>query len=73
MNTFRADIHCHSDCSDGSDKPGRLLELAREANLQGLSITDHDTLEAYTPELFTKANELNLHLLPGRERATEIR
>lgn len=73
MNAFRADIHCHSDCSDGSDKPPRLLDLAFEANLQGLSITDHDTLEAYTPELFAKAKELNLQLLTGIELSTEFR
>lgn len=73
MNPFRADIHCHSDCSDGSDTPFLLLELAMQANLQGLSITDHDTLEAYTPELFEKAKELNLQLLTGVELSTEFR
>jgi Predicted metal-dependent phosphoesterases (PHP family) len=71
VNDFRADIHCHSDCSDGSDSPLRLIDLAAEANLQGLSITDHDTLEAYTPKLFEKALEKNIQLLTGVELSTE--
>ena len=72
MKEFRADIHCHSDCSDGSDSPLLLVELAAQIGLLGLSITDHDTIEAYTPELFEKAKELNLQLLTGIELSTEI-
>ncbi len=72
MNAFRADIHCHSDCSDGSDSPFQLVELAIAAGLQGLSITDHDTTEAYTPELFEKAKNGNLQLLSGIELSTEF-
>ena len=44
---FRADLHCHSFCSDGSNSPIELVDLALEKGLQGLSITDHDTIEAY--------------------------
>lgn len=68
---FRADLHCHTYCSDGSDSPIELLLKAKEANLQGLSITDHDSIEAYTPELFAKAEELELLLLPGVELSSE--
>lgn len=72
MNIFRADIHCHSDCSDGSDSPLHLIDLALAANLQGLAITDHDTIEAYTPELFKKAKTHQLQLLTGIELSTEF-
>ena len=41
---FRADIHCHTNCSDGTDEPRALLHLAKQAGLQGLSITDHDSI-----------------------------
>lgn len=71
MSDFRADIHCHSDCSDGSDSPSSLIDLAAQAGLQGLSITDHDTIEAYTPELFQKASAKNIQLLSGVELSTE--
>jgi 3',5'-nucleoside bisphosphate phosphatase len=71
-NRFRADLHCHSVCSDGSDTPLELLLLAKKADLSGLSITDHDTIEAYTPELFHSAQELGIQLLAGVELSTEI-
>lgn len=69
---FRADLHCHSTCSDGSDDPHLLLRLAAQAGLQGLSITDHDTIDAYTPELFADAENLKIRLLPGVELSSEL-
>lgn len=47
MHEFRADLHCHSTCSDGTLTPSELIALAKELNLSALSITDHDTLQAY--------------------------
>jgi predicted metal-dependent phosphoesterase TrpH len=44
---FRADLHTHSSCSDGSMTPEELIDLAVAIGLQGLSITDHDTIDAY--------------------------
>ncbi len=72
MSEFRADLHCHSNCSDGTDHPLKLLDLAKEAGLSGLSITDHDTIQAYTPELYAKAKELGITLLIGTEISTEF-
>lgn len=69
--TFRADLHCHSVCSDGSDTPLELLIKAKEVGLSALSITDHDTIEAYTPEIFASAVSLGIRLLPGIELSTE--
>lgn len=72
QESFRADIHCHTTCSDGSDDPRVLLRLAKQAGLQGLSITDHDTIDAYTPELFADADTLQLRLLTGIEISSEL-
>ncbi len=69
---FRADIHCHTNCSDGSDTPLELLQYAAQADLQGLSITDHDTTDAYTPEFFCKAQEYGIAILPGVEISSEL-
>ncbi|MGE3954171.1 MAG: PHP domain-containing protein [Parachlamydiales bacterium] len=64
--SFRADLHCHTTASDGTLTPEELLHLAVEVGLSGLSITDHDTIEAY--EVATPlARELGLELLPGIE------
>lgn len=73
MNSdFRADLHCHTNCSDGSEDPLTLLNMAKQAGLQGLSITDHDTLDAYTPELFAEAEKLGIRLLTGIELSSEL-
>jgi predicted metal-dependent phosphoesterase TrpH len=69
---FRADIHCHTNCSDGSDPPLKLLHLAKQADLQGLSITDHDTINAYTPEFFEEAKNLGIEILTGIEISSEM-
>ncbi|HUE88330.1 MAG TPA: PHP domain-containing protein, partial [Vicinamibacterales bacterium] len=43
----RLDLHCHSSASfDGEVPPERLMQLALEAGLTHLAITDHDTIEA---------------------------
>lgn len=66
MHDFRADMHCHSTCSDGSATPLELIDLACKIGLKGLSITDHDTIEAYheaMPAAFAK----QLPLIPGLE------
>lgn len=64
---FRADMHCHSTCSDGTHSPKELIDLAVSQNLQGLSITDHDTCKAYDAELFAYAKERDIQLVTGVE------
>lgn len=66
-NSQRYDLHVHSSCSDGAFIPEKLLEMAKEKELLGLSITDHDTFSAYTPSLFALAKKLGLVLVPGIE------
>ena len=38
------DLHLHTTASDGSDAPIELLAIAKEAGIEVISITDHDTL-----------------------------
>lgn len=66
MNEFRADLHCHTTCSDGTVNPRDIIQLACDSNLQGLSITDHDTIAAYE-EAFPIAQSKNLLLISGVE------
>ena len=40
-----ADLHTHSDRSDGIHTPQELVELAEKQNLGGIALTDHDTLD----------------------------
>lgn len=66
MTDFRADLHCHSTCSDGSESPENVLKIAASIGLSGLSITDHDSVEAYATA-FPFAEEKGIKLLPGVE------
>ncbi len=47
VSSFRADLHCHTTCSDGSLDPKEIIDLAIETGLNALAITDHDTVDAY--------------------------
>ena len=60
----------HSTASDGTDTPLELLDLCQEKGLLGLSITDHDTVAAYTPALFIGAEKRGLKLGTGVEFST---
>lgn len=66
---FRADLHCHTTFSDGTMTPSELLHHAKEIGLSGISITDHDTIDAYSvaPAI---AKELGLLLGHGVEFST---
>ena len=41
------DLHVHTDCSDGSNTWKEILTMAEEKGVKYLSITDHNTCEAY--------------------------
>jgi 3',5'-nucleoside bisphosphate phosphatase len=63
---FRADLHCHTTFSDGMMTPEQLFCHAKEIGLAGISITDHDTIDAYVqaPDI---AKRLGLLLGSGVE------
>lgn len=68
---FRADLHCHSTCSDGTLTPTQLVNRAHQMGLQGLSITDHDSIDAY-PLALEEAKKVGLEVIPGVEFSTDI-
>ena len=41
------DLHSHSTMSDGTDSPTRVVQLAAEAGVDALALTDHDTLDHF--------------------------
>ena len=69
----RFDLHVHSTASDGVLTPEEVLEEAVKVGLKGLSITDHDTIGAYSDTLFSKAQKMGLILVPGVEFSTEYK
>lgn len=70
MDDFRADMHCHSTCSDGTCSPEELVDIAFKSGLKGLSITDHDSVEAYQSAV-EPAAKLGIKLLSGVEFSAE--
>jgi predicted metal-dependent phosphoesterase TrpH len=71
MPEFKADLHCHSTCSDGTLTPVELVNLAHSLGLSGLSITDHDTIEAYKTAI-PEAKRLGIRLGTGVELSCEF-
>lgn len=63
---FKADMHCHTTCSDGSMSPEELLQHAVEIGLSGIAITDHDTTASF-PISFPLAKKLGLSIITGVE------
>jgi 3',5'-nucleoside bisphosphate phosphatase len=44
---MRIDLHVHSNASDGTDAPGDLVRKAWARGLDGIALTDHDTIAGH--------------------------
>lgn len=62
----KADLHIHTTASDGKLKPEEVAPLANKNGLEIISITDHDTIDAYRVAKQT-GDELGVEVLPGVE------
>ncbi|MHB8220250.1 MAG: PHP domain-containing protein [Acidimicrobiales bacterium] len=60
------DLHTHSTCSDGTDLPERIPELAAASGCSAVALTDHDTL-AGIPPARRRAAEVGVSLVAGCE------
>lgn len=68
---MRFDLHVHSNCSDGRDDVRTILRAAARRDLDGLSITDHDTLRGSQQAMkIIQEDKLDLILIPGAEVTT---
>ena len=65
------DLHIHTNKSDGALTPKQIIDEAVKANLQAISITDHDTIDAYTDETMKYAKEQGIKLIVGVEISTK--
>ena len=61
-----ADLHTHTKASDGTCEPAENVRLAKEAGLNALAITDHDTV-AGVPEALAAGTDLGIEVIPGVE------
>jgi 3',5'-nucleoside bisphosphate phosphatase len=67
---FKCDLHIHSICSDGRFTPRDIVKMAKDKNLNYVSLTDHDTLTGIE-EALNEANKLGINFIPGIELSTE--
>lgn len=65
------DLHIHTNLSDGELSPKEIIDKAIKNNVSVLSITDHDTIDAYTEELYEYAKSKNINLINGVEISTK--
>lgn len=64
------DLHVHTNYSDGCFSPSQILKMAKDLNLQILSITDHDTTEGVKKLL--KLDFGAIKVIPGIEIEANI-
>ena len=64
--TFRADLHLHTTASDGAQSPKEVVHGAKQAGMNLIAITDHDTLYGL-PEALAAGKAAGLGILPGIE------
>jgi predicted metal-dependent phosphoesterase TrpH len=60
------DLHVHSTCSDGSETPERVVELAAAAGCTAMALTDHDGLDGVT-RARARADDLGIGFVAGCE------
>lgn len=67
----RVDLHIHTNISDGVLSPEEVIDEAVRNRVSVISITDHDTTEAYSDTLFSYAQKKGITLVSGVEISTK--
>lgn len=68
----RADLHTHSNHSDGSFTPQEIIQRASQFGLKAISITDHDNISAI-PVATSVCREYNIEFIPGVEISAQYK
>lgn len=63
-----ADLHMHTNCSDGVYTPEELTQMAVKAGLATMAISDHDTVSAYNG---THVFSSGIRIIPAIEISSE--
>ena len=67
---MRADLHVHSNASDGTDPPAEVMRRAARAGLDVVALTDHDTVAGHAQA--RRALPGSLILVPGMELSCQL-
>ncbi|MGR3952046.1 MAG: PHP domain-containing protein [Chlamydia sp.] len=71
MSQRGVDLHVHSNFSDGVMSPGEIADHALQLQLEGIAITDHDTISSWNT-LSQEASLRKLVAIPGVELSSEL-
>lgn len=65
---LKGDYHIHTNYSDGVFSPEKIVDLALDAGLQAIALTDHDNVLSYNvAKEYLKTKEVDLKLIQGIE------
>lgn len=65
------DLHLHSNASDGTDAPARIVQLAVAERLRCIALTDHDNLDGIT-EAEAACADAGIEFIPGVELSVDF-
>jgi predicted metal-dependent phosphoesterase TrpH len=68
----KIDLHMHTYFSDGQHSPEELIVKVKEAGIDIVSITDHDTVDGI-PEAVEAGRKYGVDVIPGLEISSDIR
>lgn len=72
MLSRKVDLHMHTSYSDGQNTPEELILKVKEAGIDIISITDHDTV-AGIEESIEIGKRYGIEVIPGLEISSDIR
>ncbi len=67
----KADLHIHSNASDGRHSPAEIVRMAVSAGLTVIALTDHDTVDGLIPALEAVREFPELTVIPAVELSTD--
>ncbi len=67
----RADLHLHSNASDGELSPGAVVKEAGRCGLDAISLTDHDCIDG-VEEAVRAGEDAGIYVVPGVEMSAYI-
>lgn len=67
----KIDLHTHTNKSDGTLSPSKLVLKAKENGITTISITDHDSVNALE-EAMEVGKDVGVNVIPGVELSTDI-
>lgn len=71
MISIKADLHLHTNCSDGNFSPEQVIDIVKKSGIGVLSITDHDNINGISKGIeYGKTRDIQV--IPGVEISADL-